>query len=105
MADAAAVMAAHLSEGEWQDQVLDLARLLGWFPYHTFDSRHSQPGFPDLVLVRERVVFAELKRQRERLKPAQVAWQGLLRAAAAEVYVWRPADFDQVRAILQRRGR
>ncbi|MEW6583441.1 MAG: VRR-NUC domain-containing protein, partial [Actinomycetota bacterium] len=54
-----------LSEAAFQDQVVDLARLRGWLVYHTFDSRHSAAGFPDLILARgDRLVAAELKTQR-----------------------------------------
>jgi hypothetical protein len=38
-----------------------LVHLLGWRVYHTWDSRKSEPDFPDLVLVRDRVMFAELQ--------------------------------------------
>ena len=47
--------------------VVDLARTLGWRVYHTYDSRRSQPGFPDLVLVRERILFLELKSETGKL--------------------------------------
>ena len=50
-----------LSEKEFQHQVCQLARLCGWRIYHVHFSQRSEPGFPDLVLVRERVVYAELK--------------------------------------------
>ncbi len=41
-----------LYEKPFQAQVVELARLSGWLTYHTHDSRRSQSGFPDLVLVR-----------------------------------------------------
>lgn len=40
-------------ERDFQAAVMELARLLGWRVYHTWDSRKSEPGFPDLVLVRD----------------------------------------------------
>ena len=93
-------------ESVLQTQVLALARLYGWRWYHTHDSRHSPPGFPDLVLVRgARVIFAELKTQRGRLTLDQRAWLEDLRATCAEVYVWRPADLPVIAAILRRRTR
>ena len=50
-------------ERHLQDRLIEAARLCGWRVYHTFDSRRSQPGFPDLVMVRDGELLAlELKR-------------------------------------------
>ena len=100
----ASLAIADLTEREWQAQVVTLARTLGWATYHTFDSRRSQPGMPDLILVRDRVLFAELKRESGRLSAAQEEWLARLRAAGAEVYVWRPSHLTTVGAVLSRRG-
>jgi hypothetical protein len=89
-----------LSERAWQGQVLQLAALYRWTAYHTFDSRRSQPGFPDLVLCRDRVLFRELKTDRGRLTGDQERWLEALRAAGADACVWRPADLDRVAAEL-----
>jgi hypothetical protein len=103
-----------MSEKAWQAQVVQLARMLGWRVHHARAAMNrngkwatpiqGHPGFPDLVLVRERgvfrVVFAELKRQGGRLQPDQREWLRLLRAAGAEVYVWRPGDLEAVQAVL-----
>jgi hypothetical protein len=97
----ARLLAPALSEREWQWQVVRLARLRGWATYHTFDSRRSDPGYPDLTLCRgSRLVFAELKTDRGRLRPEQVAWLSRLRAAGAEVHVWKPRDWDTVMEVL-----
>ena len=40
---------ASISEKEWMRQITTLASLNRWRVYHTFDSRRSTPGFPDLV--------------------------------------------------------
>jgi hypothetical protein len=96
------------SEAAFQQQVLNLAGFYGWRGYHTHDSRRSQPGFPDLVLVRgPELIFAELKAARGRVRPDQQEWIAALSAVAAiahhvDVYVWRPADFDEVHARLAR---
>lgn len=92
-----------MSERDWQGQVLDLAKLQGWLAYHVFDSRRSEPGFPDWVLVRDRVMFAELKSDTGRLTAAQRHWLGRLADAGAEAHVWRPRDWDEVKAALTRR--
>lgn len=64
-----------MTEKQLQQHVLDLARLLGWRAYHTFDSRHSAAGFPDLVLIKPpRLLFVELKSDKGKLSSAQVEW-------------------------------
>jgi hypothetical protein len=90
-------------EAEWQRQVVDLARMYGWLVYHTFDSRRSEPGFPDLTLVNRTFVIAELKTDRGRLSPDQQKWLERLGAAGVEVHVWRPRDLDDVVERLSRR--
>lgn len=94
------MIARQMSERELQDNVIAMARTLGWEPYHTHDSRRSQPGYPDLTLAhveQGRLVFAELKTERGRLRPAQVVWLGILRSVARdrglEVYEWRPSHW------------
>jgi VRR-NUC domain len=93
-----------LREKAFAQAVLDLARWCGWLCYHTFDSRRSVPGFPDLVLVRPpSVVVAELKTDRGRLTPVQRDWlEALTQCPGLEVYVWRPSDWEAIAARLQR---
>jgi hypothetical protein len=85
-----------LTEREWQSSVEQLAKLYGWLCYHTHDSRRSTQGFPDLVLVRERVIFAELKTRSGKLTAAQREWGLRLIAADADYRIWRPADISLV---------
>ena len=79
--------------------------MYGWWAFHPYSAKRSAPGFPDLTLVRDRVIFAELKRESGgRLTPAQVGVHELLRAAGAEVYVWwLPRDLPEVARVLARR--
>jgi len=92
-----------ITERAWQAKVVELARWLGWAAYHTHDSRRSEPGFPDLVLVRgDRLLFVELKSARGRITPAQQAWLDRL-APCAEVHVWRPDDWPSVQRCLVNR--
>jgi len=82
--------------------VVAMAKALGWLCYHTYDARRCEPGFPDLVMLRPpRLVFAELKTARGRVKAAQQTWLDALRAAGAEAYLWRPGDADEVEAALR----
>jgi hypothetical protein len=101
--EAQAVTQIVLSERDWQQQCLDYARLMGWLVYHTFNSQRSEPGYPDLTMVRERVVFAELKVGRGRVTHAQTRWLERLQRAGAEAYVWvGPTDWPLVQAALRR---
>ncbi len=92
-----------MTEREFQDWIVGAARLLGWRVAHfrpawtekgwrTAGSYDAQ-GWPDLVLVRERIVFAEIKLERGRLSTGQVAWLDALGEAGQEIYVWRPTDW------------
>lgn len=94
-----------ISEKDWQLQVLELAGLYGWMTYHTYDSRRSNPGWPDLVLCRPQtgeLIYVELKTDRGRVSSAQKLWLEALEACGQEVHVWRPRDFDAVHERLKR---
>lgn len=98
------VLTEKSEEAIFQAEVIQLARLLGWRYYHTYDSRGSVPGFPDLVLVRGvRLIFAELKVRGRQPKDEQWAWLGDLQQTAAEVYVWYPKDFPVIAELLRKR--
>lgn len=91
-------------ESELQRSVIDLAHLLGWRVAHfrSVPVKHGDrtayatpvqadgAGFPDLVLCRERVIFAELKSDRGRLSTEQMDWMFSLGEAGAERYIWYP---------------
>jgi len=101
-------------EKDWQRDIISLARILGWKVAHFRPAQTSKgwrtavgadgAGFPDLVLVRDRVVFVELKNEKGRMSLEQLRWQDALQAAGAEWYVWRPDDLDDaMRVLLERR--
>lgn len=101
---AAATPLADILEAEWQRDVVQLARTLGWDRiYHTFNSRRSAHGFPDLVLLRDRCVMLELKREKTKLTDEQAGWFSALIAAGVEAYVARPRDLEAIAAILAAR--
>ncbi len=91
-----------LSERQWQAQVLEAAGVLGWLCYHTYNSRRSEPGFPDLHMLNgPRHIVAELKTVKGVVSTAQEIWLAAYRAAGVEVYVWRPDDWDAVKRVLK----
>lgn len=92
-----------VTERAFQAQVISMAKMLGWMVYHTHDSRRSEPGFPDLVLVRERIIYAELKTDKGRQSPEQLIWLSKLNQAGAETYLWRPRDWDEIEKRLKSR--
>ena len=89
-------MAPPLTEAQLLTCVREAARVYGVLCYHTHDSRRSEPGFPDLVLVGHRVVFRELKSHRGRLSAEQKAWYKALHGGGADVAVWRPGDWPEL---------
>jgi hypothetical protein len=81
-----------MNEKQLQSQVTQLAKLYGWRLYHPAVSQFSEPGFPDCVLVRERVLWRELKTDKGRLTVAQSDWLTALRHAGQDAAVWREED-------------
>lgn len=78
------------TEKEWQRQVVDVAILRGWKVYHTFDSRHSEAGFPDLVLLRgDRQLVVELKVGDKNPTAEQIEWLNAFEKAGVDAQVWR----------------
>ena len=101
-----------MTEAEFSKKVIKLARKHGWLVAHfhrapTVKGNWATPvagdgkGFPDLVLVRERVMFVELKADRRYPGPDQRRWLERLRETEAEVYVWRPADLEEITDVLE----
>ena len=92
------------SEAHFQQRVVRLARYLGWnLRYHAFDSMGSAPGFPDWVLVNERlgrVIFVELKRQHGHVTRDQREWHQALVTCGQEAYIWRPSDWADIERVL-----
>ena len=96
MPEARAVLDAAMSEAEWQAQIVNYARLNSWLVHHNSDSRRSDPGLPDLILVRgDHVIFLEVKSMKGKMREQQEAWMGRLKAASqVRAAVVRPSDWD-----------
>jgi hypothetical protein len=82
------------SEQQLLEMVQSACRWFNLLSYHTHDSRRSEPGFPDLVVVGPQgVLFRELKSTRGRVTADQQRWLTALIAAGANADTWRPADW------------
>ena len=102
-----------MTEAQFQDMVIKLAKLYGWRVYHTYDSRRSVAGFPDLTLVRAKtgqLIMAELKTDTGRQTPEQLDWmEDLSKVAACDkctcghfsVAIWRPRDWEFIKQTLE----
>jgi hypothetical protein len=106
-----------ISEDTFQQHVLNVAEDNGWLRAHFRTVRiaradgsfyYATPvqadgeGFPDLVLVRERIIYAELKSEIGILRPEQEVWKKAIEAAGGEYYLWRPSDWAEINKILRR---
>lgn len=90
-----------VSEKSFMATVTAFAKLYGWKVFHVYNSQRSEPGFPDLVMVRlDRVVFAELKTDTGKVTTSQQEWLDLLKRTPTEVYLWRPRDWPQIERVL-----
>ena len=91
------------SEAAFQAEVIKYAKERGWLVYHTHDSRRSEPGFPDLVMVRGSVlIFAELKYGTGKPTPEQKAWLKALKLVPGLlVFTWWPADWLEITRVLR----
>jgi hypothetical protein len=93
-------------EEELLQRVLLLAKAYGWRSFHARPGRTKGgwatpvqgdgKGFVDVVLVRERVVWTELKSQAGVQSPEQKEWAAALLAAGEEYYLWRPSDLGTI---------
>ena len=92
------------NEKEFLEMIRDEATLTGWdLIYHTRNSRCSDKGFPDLVLVRPpRLLFTELKMKGNKPTPEQELWlEKLQQIPGIEAYLWYcPDDMDPIKEIL-----
>lgn len=100
--------------GSWEDTVIETARVLGWRCAH-FRAVETKrrgwqvpvaadgAGFPDCILVRDRIIAAELKSGTGKVTDAQRDWLERLAAAGVECYTWRETQWDEIVQILRRR--
>ena len=87
-----------MSESAFQSMVIREARSLGWLAMHTdVPSGSSDPGYPDLHLVRGGVsIFWELKALGGRPTEAQRAWISRLLEAGHRAEIRCPLDWPSM---------
>ena len=95
-------------EKDLQTTIQQAAHLYGYLTYHTYDSKRSEPGFPDLVIVGHGKLFMwELKSQDGVLTTAQIRWLDALRSIDSPpvVDVVIPSDLDGCLHLLKKQSR
>ena len=105
--------ASEYAEAAFQARVEELAGFLGWYTWHLHQATRSPAGFPDLLMIRERVIWVELKATSRltgrvgKVTPTQTAFHDRLRAAGQEVHVWwdDSSDWAQIKEVLSRGGK
>jgi hypothetical protein len=97
------VLLSTVGERAWQVQVRAWLHRAGFVTYHTFDSRKSEPGFPDIIAILPgvRLIAIELKQDRGRVTTSQLYWLELFRSIEVYAEVWRPRDADMIQAQIE----
>lgn len=116
------IQAEAMPEAVLLQRVRDIARVHQWLTYHTHRSERSEPGFPDLVLIHlraNRLVFAELKREKGHLTDHQKTWHQALLGVWVRIedvdalddrcqpvfsaHIWRPSNLldGSIEAVLR----
>jgi hypothetical protein len=108
------VIAPPISEAQFQQQIVDLARLRGhrvahFRPARTASGSWRTPvaadgkGFPDLVIAgRGQLLAVEVKAQHGRVSAEQQGWIDELRKVELTgAMVARPSDWDQIVRLLR----
>ena len=104
--------APKVTEAIFTRQVLQLAKLTGWRTAHFRTAMNARgdyrtpvagdgKGYCDLTLVKDRVLFVELKTDRGVLSPEQREWRDCLLAAGADWRLWRPRMWEEIEATLK----
>lgn len=106
------------TEEELQASLVSYARNEGWAVHFVPDALYRRSfihkgkrgsaidlgdrGFPDLVLVRDGVIwFRELKVKKNVLSANQKTWRDILIAAGCDWALWHPKTMDDVRFLEQ----
>lgn len=99
-------VALEMTEAALQAHIVADARSLGVrdeFIYHTYDSRRSQIGFPDLLILHNgRALAIECKSEKHGTQPARLALQHAWLAQFSmltdvQAYLFKPSDYIEGR--------
>jgi len=91
-------------ERDMQTTIRQAANLLGYKVYHTYDSRRSDAGFPDLVICGyDLLMFLELKSSTGKPTAEQTEWiDAITRVQCPPMaQVAYPEDLDRILSILK----
>ena len=100
------------TEDQFLTWILDRARASRWRTIHVRPGRTGAGewrtpvqgdgvGFPDLVIVRDRIVYAEVKSERGTLSTEQAEWRERIIFAGGEWHLWRPRHRDLITEVLR----
>jgi hypothetical protein len=92
-------------EATFQAKVEKLLKAYGWTYTHIRMPKRDNPGHPDLVALRgtaqaAECFYAELKTATGRASLHQRHWLLMLAVAGQRVYLWRPADWQAILAVI-----
>lgn len=103
-----------MKERDFQKTVVEIAHRFNWkvahFPTANPEGRFrtvisaDAAGWPDLSLVRERLLFIECKAAKGALSPSQALWLDSLLKAGCEAYIVRPDDLEAIQDVLRHPG-
>jgi len=86
-------LAVAMSESELEENIRALCKDLGILRFHVKDSRGTNAGLPDDILIGPGgVLWRECKTQKGQLTKAQWAAANALNLAGQDWDTWRPAD-------------
>jgi hypothetical protein len=97
-----------ISEEAFQALIVDLAERFRWLVIHNADSRRTEAGVPDLLLLGgpsgRGCLWWELKKQGGRVRPEQAAMGERLLRCGQRWAILRPSDWDEIVTTLTREG-
>ena len=90
---------APISEKAFMAAVVRLARQQQYMVYHTWSSKRSPEGFPDLICARtgSPLLAIECKTDTGEVTSPQHAWLAILaRCTGVVAEIWRPKDLESI---------
>jgi len=99
----------NMSEAEFKNVVISIARRYGWLVHHDLPAQNSRgrwathgqgdAGFPDLLMVHPisgKILAVELKAEKGKLSPLQKRWLMAFDVSATFNSVWKPSDMEYI---------